>query len=231
MVVTKHDLEKLENIISEHYKAQSYTAECIDGTKIECSSLEELLNYENSSTRRIDSISITICDSESRYIGYIELRDDSKYRFGSSCKFQIKDTENSHISSISQEVEQLVKDLKQWYSWLIRFEFFTLVVILLTTLGVISAWYVTFFVDQNEISTESNSSFVFKFYLLLPIIALLGALLFYLNEKFKWLFPRVFFALGRQEKELEKRTTLRNWIVGTLVASVIIPVIFSVFSE
>ena len=109
--------------------------------------------------------------------------------------------------------------------------FFTLVVILLTTLGVISAWYVTFFVDQNEISTESNSSFVFKFYLLLPIIALLGALLFYLNEKFKWLFPRVFFALGRQEKELEKRTTLRNWIVGTLVASVIIPVIFSVFSE
>ena len=231
IVVTKHDLEKLERIISEHYKVKSYTAECIDETKIECFSLEELLNYENSSTRRIDSISIAICDDKSRYIGHIKLRNDSKYRLGPSCNFQIEDTENSHINSISQEVEQLVKDLKQWYSWLLRFEFFTLVIILFTTLGVISAWYVTLFVDQNEITTESNSSFVFKFFLLLPIIALFGALLFYLNERFKWLFPRVFFALGRQEKELEKRTTLRNWIIGTLVAGVIIPVIFSVLPE
>ena len=224
IVVTKEDLESIGEIFSEHYKVRAYTAECIDGTKIECSSLDELLEYENTSARRIDLVTIEICNVHEQYIGYVTLQ-NSEFGYGSSCEFEITDSEDARVASTSKKLEELVTDLKQWYSWLQKYDLISWVCFLIIFVVVISTWYETIFINQGKLTTHFDFSIISAFYLMLPFFALIFWLLLYLNKKWKWLFPRVFFALGRQEKEWAKRTIVRNWIIRTFIASVLIPII------
>ena len=236
-MVKAEDLESLKNIVSEYYEIRNFKAKCIDGTELECSTLDELLQFENISTRRIESVSIRVDDSNGNYIGYVEL-ENSQIIFSPTCSFSLSDTEDAHVVSTSKKLEELVKDLKQWYSGIRKLHISIWLLLLSVTTVSVLVWYGVLFENGNTylLLPDSNTddiSILASLYLSLPLIVTTVVGLFYLDKFWVWLFPKAFFGLGRQKIEWSRRTLIRNWgigIVGTSLIGLVISILFSSFN-
>ncbi len=204
ILVEAKDLVSLKETISNYYRVRNYNAGCIDGTEIEFSTLDELLSFENLSNHRIKSISIKIENSEGNYIGYVDLTKPTII-IDETCSFRISDTENAHVVSTSKKIDELLADLKQWYSLIRKLSLTVWLILLFIIWVVVDTWYGDLTGDYGELHFKSELDFDLliwteKFYLLLPIVVL-GA------------FGAKYLALISHCRLEKMREMLYNWLI------------------
>jgi hypothetical protein len=59
-------------------------------------------------------------------------------------------------------------------------------------------------------------------YILIPVMLILVAAVLYLDKAWDWLFPKVWFLIGRQSREFERRAAVRKFVFIAIGASVVV---------
>lgn len=215
IVVSKEDLLALERLIAAKFNIDKIYIECVEGSEIQFESLEELLQYDNPTFRRITAVRIHFGEIFSEG-GDIFLTSERSH----TATFTVKSDDDDRALALATEVEKRIKEMRPWYSFVTRVPFSILAG--LTGLGVGSALAWQRLISHGTPATETNVAIIDIFYLTLPIIAILIVAFIYIDRASRWLFPRTIFALGKQIREDERRGKIRNWILTGVIGSVVI---------
>jgi hypothetical protein len=142
--------------------------------------------------------------------------------FSSTARFTVSGKNDAIVLRIANELELRLTEFRPWYSWLARISPIIFVPIIFIILSTISVWHRVIVTK----TLDSRSLPIFDLvYLSLPFVAIYGVAIIYSNRVWEWLFPKIWFSIGRQQSELQRREKARGWIFGGILLALVIGVI------
>ena len=111
IVITENELKALVNFLSSNYSNISITASCSDGSTLITKEIEDIINFENSNFRKIESMKLDFGEHNTQG-GDVELNDGLL----STCKFSVNDADDAKALKVAKEIEQRLEECKTWYS-------------------------------------------------------------------------------------------------------------------
>lgn len=217
ILMDAEEVRSVASYLSSKYRAVEFTLNCNDGSTVTTNDMDDVLNFENLSHRRIESMKMSFYDDP-------RTEDGGEVVIGSliaSALFVVRGSDDAKELQIANELTQRIREMRPWYSWIRRLNPPTILVggmvIAMTLWGI---WAAIAGQRSEAGSTELPTAVVVG--VLLPSIAAVVALIIYSDIGWNWLFPRVFFAIGRQIRELERRAKWRRWIFGGLLITILL---------
>ena len=208
------DLRALWNFLSHHYSKIEYEASCRDGSTLTGENIDALLALENPRTRMIEGLKLTFRRAEFEERGSVEFS-DAGFRT-SACT--VNGTNDPDTLYIANELTRMLGEYRPWYSVLRWLSPWVLVWLGSLAFFVYSAW--NSLLTTGNVPKGSDVSLlelVSVFYVLLPFL-LAGALVFVLSRKaWDWLFPQLWFAIGRQKAAFARKQVVRRWVFGGII--------------
>src|SRR5439155_20181224 len=107
--------------------------------------------------------------------------------------------------------------------WLVILGLFVLFLVIVEWLQFLRSGTLT---STGKPVPESGEVLVFA----LPVLIVLGGLIFLLEILWSWLFPKVWFLIGRQKREMEKRERVRRWVFGSVIGATLLGIIINYIS-
>jgi len=226
MLVSRDDIEALSAFLNQRYQQLAFSARCADGSVLTTDKAAELLEFDNRNDRRIHGLTIEFRQKDFAERGDIEIRDKGDER----CSWTVCSNDDSRAQQVALELGQRIRACRPWYSWISRTRPWLVIVGFLLLFFVIIEWQ-QFLRSGNFTSTgkpvpESGEVFLIA----LPILLLLGGLIFLLELLWSWLFPKVWFLIGRQKREMEKRERVRRWVFGSVIGATLLGIIINYIS-
>ncbi len=224
IIVAEHELRALVNFLSSEYEPIEITAKCSDGSSLTTPQLDDIINFENSNFRKIESLEVNFGKSYSQggnvgFGGGIYL---------STCSFTVKDTDDSKALKVAKEIEQRFEECRPWYSNAGKYVLYggatVFFIILLLSTGLLFAINTQ---GKEQEFTSKITFGIFQGLLLGTLFSLVGV---YLAKTWFWMFPKIWFDIGKQKAELEKRIKVRNWIFGGIITTLLLGVIASIIA-
>lgn len=228
LLIKPDDIKYLEQFLSSNFEVVEYIARCVDGTKIPFFSIEEILDYENPSFKRITSLEI---EARSRKASntYLDLKIGvvSSFIFDSTAQFMLMYKDLNWGIKIEQELIDRIKGLRPWYWWLKKVSF---AIILPSIPFLASMWINSISLIQKLRGTyvprpkpsayefNSNEGFIFAVMVAIVLIAIGAGL----DRIINYLFPKVFFCFGKQAAEFSRRQKITSWIFGGIIFAIIL---------
>ena len=209
VVIQNDDLSELSNFLSSRYCETRFEAQCNEGSTLTFDSINELLTFENHQFRRIDAITINFIDDRGRGI----LAIGSVAIDGDTGRFFVADEDIDRAFLVAEEVGKRLRSCKPSYSVLSRVSGSTIVSIALLSFSVLFTWVQL--LKTGEI-WDTSVPLLPLFYLSLPMVPLLIVVVKYANRVWRWLFPKAWFCLGRQEAEYHKRSKVRTLVFRSI---------------
>lgn len=235
ILVTPDDLTHLEDFLKKHFSELAYSVTCEDGTRLEPTNLQDILDYENPTFRRIATIVIVASDGTAS-------GDRTEISIGKvgiilagtqSISFRFADVKRQQ--PIEEEVILRLRAMRPWFWWLSRIPFYVLLPAALVGMS--------FFLNAASIirklraatASAPTSPSLFtesegQTMTVVSIVALLviGSIL----DRFRdYLFPRCFFLIGRQVKEYGQRKTISSIIFGVIILGILINIASSLIYQ
>ena len=217
LLINQSSLQGICEFLCRQFNAISITANCSDGTVIESSDLNEIVNFPNHSFRRITHIKIrssnSMLDSSSIEIGE---------RYNSTASISTSSSDDAKALHVITELQKILREQKPVYSILARISASSVIVI--TPVIAFSIGYWIRLIRDGSLPT-ANISFVGLFpvlYVMLPIIIAYVIILFSCDRAWSWLFPRVFFLLGKQQDAFSYRSKIRNFLFGGVLLTILL---------
>jgi hypothetical protein len=223
VVFTAIDLEGITNVLTKYYREVSIKATCIEGSKFSSRSLDEIFRYENPSFRRIESIAMDFGDPW-KIGGTVSLG----AKLFQTCAISVKDTDDAQALLVADEIEKRLMLCKPWYSIVTRFSLGTWLAIIALTYGTLVTWYKFL---QTGILDGTSIPIITLFYIILPVTVAYIIALNYIEKKWVWLFPTVWFAIGRQKEEFEKQEKARALLLGGVVLTIILGIVANLITQ
>lgn len=224
MVLTADDIAAIVRLLGAAYEGLTIAASCSDGSKLSTADAKELLEYENPRFRRIESLRIRSGEIvEDGCVLMISGRTDSTWGFS------ISDDDDKRALALANELEKRLNDCKPWYSILTRISPMVAFWAIAFTLLVISTWWRV--LATGHFPTASNISYVELIYFVAPLVLAYVLIFSYADRGWRWLFPTVWFCIGRQNREFEKRARVRYWIFGGVGLAIIVSVLANLISH
>jgi hypothetical protein len=214
LVISEADLKCIAQIIEDEYGELRISADCIDGSTITPNSLSELVDFDNPSFRRIKSLTIRADRSREKYC---ELSiEDSLF---STASFSIEDSDEKRLLKVSKDLTAHLQECRPYYSTLAKVSFTTAVAGVLFAIGVIFYW-ARWFRSEKSLAATSGWSFEEFMFAFIPLVIVGGMVMKNLDRAWDWLVPKIWFAIGRQKAEHEKRAKVRTWLFGATVLAI-----------
>jgi hypothetical protein len=226
LLVEEGDLQSLYDFVSLKYNEVEAAAKCIDGSKLETKEIREITSFENPSYRKIKSISIHARnDSDERMS--LDIWTDRAFI---SAEFQIESQNDEQALYVSREILNRLAEVKPWYDLLTR------VSISYVLYGLWFIWGMWNTVTQlmglrppSSVLAKYSTIEVLNFMLLIVIAAFVITYPF--NRLQKYLFPKIFFLLGKQKRTMETIVKWRGFVFGGVVFAIVIGVIANAISS
>jgi hypothetical protein len=217
LVLAPEDVSALWALLASYTKRR-ISARCVDGSILETEELDELLSFENVGFRRIETIEFAANNSFEERCRLV-LRDA-----GTTGEWEAEGPDDKQVLHISNEVHSRLRDTRPAYSPFCHFEAAN---ILSVICGVLGIWWTLKRLGGIDPPLPGASRLYFVDWINLTF---LGAGLFFLltwpvNRAQRWLFPRVFFRIGRQESQWHKRERARELLGLTFILSILASII------
>lgn len=226
IIVNEVELRTLVNFLFAQYSAIKIVARCNDGSTINTSELEDIINFENSKTRKIENLDLNFGKSYESG-GIVEFFGD---RIFTSCRFTVREDDDAKALKVSKEIEHRLDECKTWYSFLRRF---SLSLILLAIYLLFRISYLWFQVATSSYKSSPQISVLDLFNitaLIIPFLLLFFLGIYYLEKAWNWMFPKVWFDIGKQKTELQKRVKIRGWIFGGVIVTLVLGIVASIIA-
>ena len=223
VVIHKDDLKGFYDLFCGRYCEPRFKAECNEGSTLTFDSLWELLAFENHQFRQIDAITVDFGDNHGN--GSLVLRSSAA---GHSVTIVIADDDSDRAFVVADEVDKRLRSCRPSYSFLSRVSGWAVIAGVFISLGSVMSWWLI--INTGSLVDTSNLSFSMV-YLVLPIVPLLILVVKYADRWWEWLFPKVWFCLGRQEAEYGKRSNVRRILSGSIGLALAVGVIAGVITS
>lgn len=215
-----NDIKSIFDFISSKYTSVNITGICNDGSQLETQDIQDLLSFENLNYRKIEAISYSAFGDNvnDRFLLVIQ---DNKYN---TAELLITSDNDEQAVYNTQEIIKRLSDVKANYDWIARVP---------VLVAVMSFLMLIWFIWQTSVSTGlisseqaytsvSASEYVNRSVFL--AIVLFGAT-YPLEKLKKYLFPKVFFLIGKQKKTMETVHKVRTFIFVTVLLSLLLGII------
>ena len=226
IIVDEKLLRELEEIILNFYDEISYSCLLCNDDKITFDSLDELLNYENVKTRKIERLSISF-----GYFNEIEFKTEmamfSSYKSTVQGTFITEKYDESVL--FTEKIKNALTKNRQsrWYTLMTKFSYFHFTMFLLAfTVGL--CIYILFVSKTKINQATSYVPMYFCFGIAFSVLLLLIS--FLLSRIRNALLPPIAYKIGEQIKEIDRGRDLFGkifWgIIVTFVISLLVGFIF-----
>ena len=216
-VLTANDLER----ICEYFESSdkfSFKAICADKLVREFTSASELIQFENVPSKEIEALGINVFSKDYEKKAFIHL---SRATFSN---FVIRlEGEEKDVSTLTEFLEERLDAMKPWYAFISKQKYSGLILdVILTWIFVLPIGYFFF----------RRSSTIKDFMILVAAQLAIGTTLSVIWGRIKsYSFPTGVFALGQGAKRHEDKEKIRTTIIAgffvSLVASIIVALVFS----
>lgn len=216
ILADKHEIERLCTFLSEKYDSMKFRAECIDGTTMTTDDLGEILDYDNSDRRRIQNLQISALTSRSEKID-VWFRTD---RYSSPADIDLDTSSDERAVVISNKVISIIQEMKPRYDLLAR--------IRISSVFLIATLFGSFVFGLTKVAnlTFPGPNDAVGFYGFMAMMVLSASVLIspsiYGGDDF--LFPRVLFIWGKQERRVERLSKRRFFVFSTVILSILLGV-------
>ena len=224
IIVVEDELRALVSFLSSNYEPVNIIAQCNDGSSMTTSQLEDIINFENPSSRKIESLQINFGKSYSQG-GNVEFGGGV---FLSTCNLTITETDDAKALKVAKEIEHRFEECRPWYSNLGKYFIYGLGVFMFILLSILVTVLFLADVKGNEAMISSKISIgIFQGLAIGAIGTLIGT---YLIKGWFWIFPKIWFDIGKQKTELQTRIKVRNFIFVGVISTLILGVIASIIA-
>ena len=208
------DIKSIFDFVSSKYKSVDFTATCNDGSQLETTKIQDILSFENLNYRKVEVISC-VAFGETNDEAFVLVLEDKK---GISAELHLTSDNDEKALYISQEIIKRLLDTKPNYDWVARIPVIAAVMSVLMVLWLLLQIAVVTGVAELKYSIGGVEYFNNSIFM---AIVLLGVT--YPIEKLKqYLFPKVFFLIGKQKKTMETIQKVRSFIFITVILSLVL---------
>lgn len=201
------DLQAFHKLLSSKYKHPSITVRCSDGSIWETEDIHELISFENPNYRKIVRMTF-IARNELTELCSLDIHPPDI--FGCTAEVSIKSDKDERALFFFNELLKMLKESKPSYDTLTRVP---ITFIVFGLWGLITLT-MTFLKMAGYLATK-QSSHPFNlemFNEIFMIVIIVLAVTSTIDWGLRKLFPKVFFALGRQTRAMERIKKLRGII-------------------
>lgn len=222
-IITPQAIQSIDDIIMSSCQSVRYEIKTTDGTEYVLEKVDEVLNYGNPDSRKIEKITIKGNKEENKSFIYSDfevlLFDNSQY--DKSAIISIRNSEEKDLVFYKQRIKEVIEATKTSYWWIHKFTFY-MILSLLVYVGL-----ATLFFMCSDVSDKS-----YTFLILLNIGLISGFISAYILRKlFGYLFPETIFCIGAQNEFNEKRKRLRKYIFITVILTLILGIASSLIAS
>lgn len=228
IIVVEDELRALVNFLSSNYERIEIIAQCNDGSSMTTSELDDIINFENPNSRKIESLEINFGKSYSQG-GNVEF---SGGVFLSTCNLTIRETDDAKALKVAKEIEHRFEECRPWYSNLGKYFIYGLGVFMFILLSIPITVTVLFLADDKGNDAMLSPKIIIGIFLglaLSTIVSSVGSGA-YLIKGWFWIFPKIWFDIGKQKAELQTRIKVRNFIFVGVIVTLILGVIGSIIA-
>lgn len=222
LLLADEDVRSLWTTLESQYSTVAYYMNCNDGSKLMGSDVEEITGFSNRSLRKIVSI---ILDAENSPLSKCTL--DLNKGWNTSWDIEVKDTDDAKALKVAQDINRTLLEARPWYSILTRFPAGATVAILIMIPFIVSLW--SAYLKTGRITTTDQSLLLLTI-MIAPICVVYVLALHYFDVGWRWMFPKLFFAIGRQKDGLKTKAFVRNLVFITVLLTLLLSLISDAFS-
>lgn len=226
LLVEGSDLQSLYKFLLSKYEKVEATAKCIDGSKLETSEINEITSFENPNYRKIKFISIQAQNGPDERMS-LDIWADRTF---TNAELQIHSLVDEHALYISREILNRLAEMKPWYDWLTRVP---VSYVLLGLWFIVSIWNTALQViglrPPSSMLAKYSTIEVLNFVILFVIVVL--AVIYPLDRLQRYLFPKVFFMIGKQQRTMETIRKWRGFVFGGVIFAIVIGVVANIISQ
>jgi len=195
------DLMALWKLLRRSYTKVEVSAQCADGSILETQDIDELLGLDNPTFRRIQTIEIS---ARTSYEDRLSL--DLGESTGSTAQLRIESENDTGALHLASEIVNLLREARPRYSPVARYK----ASFILAGVWVCSAVWASLnrVVGTSPPSPADRLSAVDLLNLSVFVGAVFLLVVWPIDTLQRWLFPRLFFGIGRQADEWSLR---RRW--------------------
>src|SRR5882724_2486142 len=156
---------------------------------------------------------------------YVSFNSDS----WTTCNVSIsKDHDDKRALKVADELGRLLRECRSPYSPLTRISGGAALMIgLLLCLTPLEWW--SFFKTGHLAAASGPLSWELLLFLL-PLIAVGIVLAGYVERGWKWMFPKLWFSIGRQSREFDKRSNVRKVVFGVILLEIVVNIVANLLS-
>ncbi len=236
VIIDADFLKRLNDFLKDYSFIISCKVECVNDESIIFSNIEELLFYSNEEYRKIREIKILGNFEKKGYFFCndfsLEIEEGVSYK---TINYEYLFNDVKQGDSFKNNFPQLLKEINPWYSIFYKINISSLLlpslILFFLILRIISVYNESNNIDlrlaikQLSIDTNDNLLIIIVFVLILMIIYNL------LKTLTNYLFPKVFFKIGAQKNELQRRENIRNWIFNVVIVAIGIGLLINFLSD
>ena len=146
----------------------------------------------------------------------------------SSFSLSINDTNDARALKMANELGNRLGDCKPWYSLFTRFSVATLIAICYFCWSSITVWRI---VSKYGVFPKGpDGTWIILIYLLIPVCLLYFAIVTFIQKGWDWVFPQIWFSIGRQVRGFESREKIRKLILGGICGSLFLGVMGNIIA-
>jgi len=225
LLVEEDSLIALDKFLRSKYSEIKIIAKCDDGSSLETNDLGEILSFENSNFRKVYQLTI---DAENDYRDSISITMRSAKFFGTA-EFDLTSESDERAVFVTEEVIKRFKDMKPAYDWITRIDILLVVAIVFAIPGLLLSTLRA--LDVLPPSSPSKLSGMEGFNVSLVLAGVIFVVTYPIRKGIDYLFPKVFFLLGKQKKNFETILKWRNIIFVGIILAIITGVIGNALSQ
>jgi hypothetical protein len=210
------DIKSIFDFVSSKYKLVKITGTCNDGSQLETNDIQELLAFENLNFRKLETILfLAFTDDESEKFLFV-IHDNQVH----TAEIHLSSNDDEKALYIVQELLKRLLVMKPNYDWIARVPVLVAVMSLLMVIWFVVQGSIYTGIIHSAQATSINGVEYFNRSVFMAIV-LLG-LTYPLEKLKKYLFPKVFFLIGKQKKAMETIQKIRTFIFVTVTLSILL---------
>lgn len=210
LLLSEDDIRSIQAFLEREYNFVDITAKCNEGTTLDECGIADIIAFPNLNSRRIVSVDWSASPSDrwsDREHARLSINAD---RWIPGASLTIVSTDDKKALYVAHELTLLLREMRPSHDWFARhslFEFAGAIAVLLVLLAPEGLTAHATWIERALAG-------------LLLVVPYVGSI-WLLDRGRRWLFPRVFFLIGRQRQEYDRRSAWRQHLFATLLLGVV----------
>lgn len=241
LVITDDCLRRIFDLIKEYYTHVEVNAECLNGLTIETDNIDDILSYENRSHNKllmIRYVCFSIRENEhnpqAKEILGIKIGSTSFLFWNSeTVQLAIESESEKDIKHLADKIEEYLIECRPWYNILVTINFLEILGYSVITFIFLVITILIFLPDTtiHLLISSFFAGYLLNFFLIIIafimytfwVISYPPFSIFKRLRQFNnFLFPKLFFLIGKQKEQYKKIEGVRNLVLVSVILAVVV---------